>query len=113
MARLFADENFPFPTVQALRRLGYDVVTVEDIGRGGQRWSDADVLEFARSNGRMLVTLNRKDFLRLHKSNRVHAGLILCTLDLDFDGQANRIAQALDANPYLIGVVIRVTRPQR
>lgn len=68
MARLFADENFPFPTVQALRRLGHDVVTVEDVGRGGQRWSDADVLEFARSNGRVLVTLNRKDFLRLYSA---------------------------------------------
>lgn len=68
MARLFADENFPWPAVQALRRLGHDVVSVDDIGRSGQRWSDPEVLEFARKEGRILLTLNRKDFLRLHRS---------------------------------------------
>ena len=28
MARLYADENFPFPAVEALRRLGHDVLTM-------------------------------------------------------------------------------------
>ncbi|MCF8144717.1 MAG: DUF5615 family PIN-like protein [Deltaproteobacteria bacterium] len=28
MHRFLADENFPLPTVQELRRLGHDVVTV-------------------------------------------------------------------------------------
>jgi len=34
MARLYADENFPFPAVEELRRLGHDVLTsYEGIGR--------------------------------------------------------------------------------
>jgi Domain of unknown function (DUF5615) len=111
MARLFADENFPLPTVQALRRLGHDVVSVADVGRGGQRWSDPEVLQFARGDGRILLTLNRKDFLRLHRSNPEHAGLILCTLDLDFEGQAERIAQVLAAASDLSGLALRVNRP--
>jgi hypothetical protein len=30
MARLYADEDFPRPVVEELRRLGHDVLTVQD-----------------------------------------------------------------------------------
>ena len=33
MSRLLADEDFPLPTVQELRRLGHDVVTVQELGK--------------------------------------------------------------------------------
>ena len=33
MARLFADENFPLPAVEALRRLGYNVLTIHEAGK--------------------------------------------------------------------------------
>jgi hypothetical protein len=36
VARLFADENFPLPVVEALRRLGHDVVTMADAGKAGK-----------------------------------------------------------------------------
>lgn len=113
MSRLLADENFPLPAVEALRRLGHDVVTVEDVGRAGQGWPDADLLEFARVQNRVVVTLNRRDFLQLHRRQPDHAGMILCTSDLDFDGQGKRIADALSANPDLKGLAIRVNRPPR
>ena len=32
MTRLLADENFPFPVVEALRGFGFDVVTLADLG---------------------------------------------------------------------------------
>ena len=35
MARLFADENFPNPTVEGLRQLGHDVLTVAEMGLAG------------------------------------------------------------------------------
>jgi predicted nuclease of predicted toxin-antitoxin system len=113
VARLFADENFPLPVVEALRRLGHDVVTVEDVGRSGQRWPDADVVEYARADARILLTLNRKDFLNLHRINPEHAGMILCTLDLDFAAQANRIDVALGGADNLKGRTVRVNRPAR
>jgi hypothetical protein len=44
-ARLYSNENFPLPVVEALRRLGYDILT----------------------------THNRQDFIRLHRQNPKHA----------------------------------------
>jgi predicted nuclease of predicted toxin-antitoxin system len=113
LARLLADENFPQPAVGELRRLGHEVVTVQDVGRAGQAWPDAEVLEFARSESRAVVTLNRRDFLRLHHENPAHGGLVLCTFDSDFLGQAQRIHEVVSAAGELSGKVFRVNRPAR
>ena len=69
MARLYANENFPLPVVEALRQAGHDVITVAETGKAGQAWPDQDVLEFATHDDRILLTLNRKHFIRLHKEN--------------------------------------------
>ena len=68
MARLYTNENFPLPAVEELRRLGHDVLTIHETGRGGQAISDEEVLGFARAEGRVMVTLNRRHFIRLHGS---------------------------------------------
>jgi predicted nuclease of predicted toxin-antitoxin system len=59
VARLFADENFPFPVVEALRHIGHDVVTVADAGKAGQSLTDKAILELATADQRAVVTLNR------------------------------------------------------
>ncbi len=41
MARLYADEDFPLPVVEELRRLGHDVRTVQEAGRANQGIDDA------------------------------------------------------------------------
>lgn len=112
MARLFADENFPFPVVEALRRIGHDVVTVADAGKAEQALTDKAVLEMATADQRAVVTLNRKHFVRLHRTEPNHAGVVVCSLDLDFDGQAARIDQAIATQESLVGRLIRVNRPQ-
>ena len=33
MARLYANENFPFPVVEELRKLGHDVLTIQETGK--------------------------------------------------------------------------------
>jgi hypothetical protein len=68
MARLYANENFPLPAVEELRRLGHDVLTSYESGRAGQAVPDEDVLAFAVAEARILITLNRKHFVRLHQS---------------------------------------------
>jgi predicted nuclease of predicted toxin-antitoxin system len=113
VARFLADENFPQPAVEELRRLGHDVLTVRDAGQSGQAWPDREVLLFAVREGRAVVTLNRRDFLQLHREVPAHAGLVLCTADLDFVGQALRIHEAVNAIPDLRGQVLRVNRPAR
>jgi len=111
MARLYTNENFPLPVVQELRRLGHDVLTTADAGRSGQSIPDGEVFAFAIEDGRALVTLNRRDFFRLHVADPSHPGLILCTYDRDFIGQARRIHTALEAEGPLAGRVVRVNRP--
>lgn len=113
MARLYANENFPFPVVEELRRLGHDVVTVQETGKAEQSWPDEEVLAFAHEAGRVLLTINRKHFVRLHSKGVTHAGIIACTIDADFVGQAERIHAVLPARGSLHGQLVRVNRPNR
>ena len=48
MARLYADENFPFPVVEALRNFGHDVLTVLEADQAEQAIPDDEVLAFCR-----------------------------------------------------------------
>jgi hypothetical protein len=113
VARLYTNENFPQPAVEALRRLGHDILTVSESGLAGQAMSDSAVLEFARREARIIVTLNRRHFVRLHQARPDHAGILVCTLDLDFAAQAQRIHAALNDHPIMQGQLLRVNRPRQ
>jgi len=103
MARLFADENFPLPAVEALRRLGHSVLTLHEAGKARQSTPDTIVLEMASADGRAILTLNRKHFVQLHAKQPAHAGIVVCTCDPNFEGQAHRIHDALQSLPQLTG----------
>ena len=111
MAKLDSNENFPLAVVQEPRRLGHDVVTIQERGKAEQRVPDDAVLQFALAEDRAVLTLNRKHFFRLHQQHPAHAGRIACTVDGDFLGQANRIHEAIVAAGELHGQLIRVNRP--
>lgn len=113
MARLYTNENFPLQVVRELRNLGHDVVTSMEAGQANRRIPDDEVLRFATSQKRALLTQNRRDFLRLHDSSGVnHCGIVLCTADPDFAGQARRIDEAVSVfQEDLRGELIRVNRP--
>jgi hypothetical protein len=111
VARLYANENFPFPVVEELRRLGHDVLTTEESGHSYQAVRDELVLEFAVNDDRAVLTMNRRHFIRLHSERHHHAGIIACTVDPEFAGQAQRIHQAIEDNDELHGRLIRVNRP--
>ena len=111
MLRLYSNENFPLPVVEELRRLGCDVTTVLESGRAGQAWPDDEVLGYASGENRALLTLNRKDFFRLQRTHPDHAGIVACTVDIDFPGQAQRIHAALTDAGEMRGKLIRVNRP--
>ncbi len=80
----------------ASRGLGLDVVSVHEVDRRGQ--SDQDQLEFAVVEGRILVTRNRDDFIRLtvafYQAGRAHSGLIIIPHTLP-NNEPERIAHAL------------------
>jgi len=111
MARIYSNENFPLPAVEKLRALGHDVLTIQEAGKADQALPDAEVLKFAAKENRAVLTLNRRHFIRLHRENPQHAGIIVCTVDPDFAGQAERIHQAIGEQASLAGQLIRVNRP--
>jgi len=113
MARIYANENFPFLVVAELRLRGHDVVTVAETGKANRATPDAEILEFAISKDRAVLTLNRKHFLALDAKNPFHAGMVVCTVDADFTGQAHRIHEAVEVFADLSGQLIRVNRPPR
>lgn len=109
--RFYADENFPLDVLTELRRLGHDVLTAFEDGCANQRIPDIDVLRRATELGRIVLTINRRDFRLLHESQIVHAGIVICTQDADFNGHAERILTACRSLENLEGQLIRVYRP--
>lgn len=73
---------------------------------------DDDVLDFARLNDRIILTFNRKDFIRLHNRNPIHPGVIVCTEDKDNVALAHRIHDMIvSLNGQTENQLIRVNRP--
>jgi hypothetical protein len=113
MARFYADENFPLAAVVELRRLGHDLLTTVEAGQSGQRIPDEDVLRFAIFQSRAVLTINRRHFVRRHQLTSNHAGIVVCSLDVDFDGLARRIHEAVAPLPSLNRELIRISSPNK
>jgi Domain of unknown function (DUF5615) len=106
---LYADEDFSFPAVVALRHLGHDVVTAQEDGRTST--PDPDILARAHTLGRAVLTFNRRHFERLHKQGTDHSGILSATHDSNFASLAARIhsfLQGLHPSRWCL----RVNRPQ-
>ena len=71
--RLYTDEHVPKAVARGLRERGVDVLTVSEAGMLGA--SDEEHLSFALGHGRVIFTQD-EDFLRLHVSERQHAGIV-------------------------------------
>jgi hypothetical protein len=111
MARLYADENFDYPIVEELRRLGHLVLTAQEAGQGGQKIPDLAVLAYATTAGRAVLTLNHRDFKRLHRQGVQHAGIVSCTRDDDSIALAGRIHAAISAQSGLDNQFVRIIKP--
>ena len=110
MASLYSNENFPLPVVEKLRKLGHDVLTIQEAGKSDQALSDGEVLAFAKRENRAVLTLNRLHFIRLHREQPDHSGIIICKFDPDFVSQGERIDKAIADNLPLAGKLVRVNR---
>lgn len=91
MARFYSNENLPTDLVNALRKLGHDVLTSYEAEQANQKIPDAAVLTYATTKHRIVITLNRKDFIVLHQSGLHHSGIIICKEDRDYGGQAQAL----------------------
>lgn len=95
-----------------LRNVGHDVLTVQEAGKANLKIPDEEVLAFAVSEARAVLTLNRQDFFRLHRLQPEHFGIIACKDDRDRERMATRINEAISAVDTLNCKLIRVKRPQ-
>jgi len=111
MACFYSNENFPLTVVEELRALGHDVLTIQEAGDAEQSLPDAKVLAFAHGEGRAVLTLNRRHFVRLHAESPGHSGIVVCSFDSDFAALARRIHDAVLAKGDLAGQLPRINRP--
>lgn len=110
MARLYADEQFPLPVVKILRTLGHDVLTVQEANKAEQKIPDNEVLSYAISLNRAVLTLNRHDFIRLHKQNPQHQGIVICKSNSNWEQIAQRIHETVITFDSLSERLVRVNR---
>ncbi|SRR5260370_11226668 len=94
---LYADEDFFFPVVEHLRKLGHDVVTAQEDGRRAA--PDPDILARAHALRRVVLTHNRRHFARLHRQGADHSGIVSATQDQDYPALAVRIDATLQGLP--------------
>lgn len=77
--KFFTDENISLRVADLLRGRGVEAISVHESGMAGA--SDLEIMEFAASNGRCVVTRNRDDFLalteRFFAEGRAHAGILV------------------------------------
>jgi predicted nuclease of predicted toxin-antitoxin system len=111
MARLYMDEQFPKVVSQLLREMGHDVLTVQEAGKGNLGIPDEEVLAFTISENRSVLTINRYDFIRLHRADSQHYGIIVCTNDPDRPRMASRLNEVIVDRESLQGNLIRVVCP--
>lgn len=109
MARFYSNENFPLPAVKLLRGMGHDVLTTIEMGKANQSIPDDEVLHFAASEGRCVLTLNRCDFVELHAQHPAHFGIVACTVDNDYERLAANIHAAVGEQD-LRGQLLKVYR---
>jgi hypothetical protein len=48
VSRFYSNENFPLPVVEELRKLGHDVLTIQETGKADEACPDKEVLRFAK-----------------------------------------------------------------
>jgi Domain of unknown function (DUF5615) len=111
LVHFYADENFRRPVVEALRQLGHDVPTAQEAGRAGLGIDDDTILADAAAADRILLTQNRRDFIRRHHAGMPYQGIIVCTYDPDAGAMARRIDEAVATASVPGRWLLRVNRP--
>ncbi|MDZ8263254.1 DUF5615 family PIN-like protein [Nostoc sp. ChiQUE01b] len=110
MLKLYSNENFPMDMVLELCQYGYDVLTSQEAGQANLGISDEDVLTFATQNQRVVITLNREDFIALHRTVIFHQGIIICKTDRDYTGQTHALYTYLQQIEDMKNRLIRVKK---
>ena len=111
--KFLADENFPMPSVEVLRRAGHDVVHVSTIASGS---SDEDVVAIANRDARAVLTFDSDiGTLALARNQKAVSGIVYFRLfSFKPTTPAEMLLDYLAANPEVdFGERITVFDPPR
>ena len=90
--RIAADENVRGTVVAGLRRVGVDIVSFQEAGRGGI--PDDEQVTWAHGADRVVLT-HDKDFLGITARTADHAGVLYCHMDKYRIGDLIRAVETL------------------
>ena len=107
MARVYTNENFPVPVALELRRLGHDVLTIQEIGKASEALPDAEVNNaLAQLGGSASAIALRTGALDAQGVLRSVSDRII---DLRTGARSDLAGSALSARPRRTGVWFRAT----
>ena len=101
--KFLADEHIDLPSVKALKRLGIDIISIQDAQM--ESYADEEILSYGNENKRAIITQD-SDFLRLHAKNVENAGIIFLTKPLNTSELIKEIQKILMIFENLENVVI-------
>ena len=114
MASFLVDENLPRSLAPSLRKSGFEAQDVRELGLGGK--SDDDVIEYARSNSRALITRDMDFSSILRFPLGTHAGIIVLRFPMTFTPamlfEAVRSALSAVSDRDILGNVV-ILQPDR
>lgn len=100
LPRLMLDENISPKLVNPLWDQGIDAIHVRNRGMLG--FADHTLWEYANTEGRIIVTINKGHFMRLAKLSILHPGILVIpsggTRDEQFDYVMTAVTWAADRN---------------
>ena len=95
--RFFLDEDLSDEVARIARNLGLDAQSVHEVGR--RELDDSDQLDYAASQGMVMVTRNRDDYLALNdeyfETGKSNCGILIVPRSLP-NNQPARIAHRLN-----------------
>ena len=111
--RFLIDECLSGELIAAAKALGHEADYVPHIGKGG--WQDWNLVSFAITNDYIVVTLNRRDFVKQYARLEVHPGLVIVIAQAPTNKAPDQVAlfaKALEAfaamNDDLVNKVMEV-----
>ena len=118
--KYYLDEDISYKVAEILRRQGIDTISVHEVRK--VQASDKSQLEFATSQGRIMVTRNRDDYIRLtvqfFNEFRIHHGVLIIPHTIpgdDFSLMAKSLENYASKHPrgmepYTIDFLVPFTR---
>lgn len=108
--KFYANENLALTLTEELRQQGHDVLTSYEAGNANQGIPDEQVLAYATTQQRAIITFNRDNFIKLHRARIRHSGIIICKDDRRYIEQAQFLHHYLTEQTTLTNRLIRVQK---